>query len=205
MTEFGGPIGTVLIIIWSHCLMLYLWLSLEYYQGGLFLPNSATLVLLAPACPTWKTMAVYWGFIGLQLVLAAVMPGPVIKGLPVPSEGNRQYSYYCNALYSWYFTLILVGLLHYTGLFHITFLVDNLGSMMVTSMISGDVVAAVIYWWGVLSGRPTRMSGNIFYDFFMGSFLNPRLGKIDLKMFAEIRASWLQLFLLTLSAAMKQK
>ena len=48
------------------------------------------------------------------------------------------------------------------------------------------------------------MSGNIFYDFFMGSILNPRIGILDLKMFAEIKASWLQLFLLTLSAALKQ-
>lgn len=38
----------------------------------------------------------------------------------------------------------------------------------------------------------------------MGAFLNPRIGPIDLKLFAEIRASWLQLFLLTLSAAVKQ-
>jgi hypothetical protein len=27
----------------------------------------------------------------LQIVLAFIMPGPVIKGLPVPSENNKQY------------------------------------------------------------------------------------------------------------------
>lgn len=75
---------------------------------------------------------------------------------------------------------------------------------MVTSMISGDIVSVVIYLWGVLGGKSIRMSGNVFYDYFMGSILNPRLGILDLKMFAEIRASWLQLFLLTLSAALKQ-
>lgn len=61
---------------------------------------------------------------------------------------------------------------------------DNYGSMMVTSMISGDIVSVVIYFWGVLTRQQTRMSGNFFYDFFMGSFLNPRLGKLDLKLFA---------------------
>ena len=56
---------------------------------------------------------------------------------------------------------------------------------MVTTMISGDVVALVIYWWGIAANKQTRMSGNFCYDFFMGSFLNPRLfSKIDLKMFA---------------------
>lgn len=82
---------------------------------------------------------------------------------------------------------------------------DNYGSMMVTSMISGDLVSIVIYLWGIISKSTTRMSGNLFFDFFMGSILNPRLGKVDLKLFAEIRASWLQLFLLTLSAALKQR
>lgn len=62
---------------------------------------------------------------------------------------------------------------------------DHFGEMMVTSMVSGDLVALGIYVWGVVSGKQVRMSGNIFYDFFMGSILNPRLGdKIDLKLFA---------------------
>lgn len=55
---------------------------------------------------------------------------------------------------------------------------------MVTSMISGDIVALVIYMWGIVSKRAIRMSGNIFYDYFMGSILNPRIGILDLKMFA---------------------
>lgn len=59
--------------------------------------------------------------------------------------------------------------------------------------------------WGIVSKRAIRMSGNIFYDYFMGSILNPRIGILDLKMFAEIKASWMQLFLLTLSAALKQR
>lgn len=120
----------------------------------------------------------------LQIVLAFVMPGPVIKGLSVPSEGYKQYTYHCNALYSWYFTLILIFVLHYFNILSITFLMDNFGKMMVTSMISGDLVAVVIYFWGILQKKQIRMSGNIFFDFFMGSILNPRLGKVDLKLFA---------------------
>ena len=134
--------------------------------------------------PTYSSVLVYWGFMILQIILAFIMPGPIIKGLPVPSENNKQYSYLCNALYSWYFTLALVFILHYTGLFPLTFLMDNFGSMMVTSMVSGDIVALIIYLWGILTKQQIRMSGNIFFDFFMGSILNPRLGKVDLKLFA---------------------
>ena len=48
------------------------------------------------------------------------------------------------------------------------------------------------------------MSNNFFYDFFMGAYLNPRIGYFDFKMWAEIRVSWILLFLLTLSAAVLQ-
>jgi len=38
----------------------------------------------------------------------------------------------------------------------------------------------------------------------MGAWLNPRFGKFDLKFWAETRVAWILLFLLTLSAAVKQ-
>lgn len=204
--EFGGPIGSFLIILWSHSWMLYLWLAIEYYQGGVFIPKDLGLLKsqLAKAIPTLQTIAVYWGFMSLQIILAMTLPGPVIKGLPVPSENNKQYNYLCNAISCWYFTLFLVAVLHFTGIFKLTFIIDNLGSLMVTAIISGDLVSLIIYFWGILIGKQIRMSGNFIYDFFMGSWMNPRIGKLDLKMFAEIRGSWIQLFLLTLSCAVKQ-
>lgn len=48
------------------------------------------------------------------------------------------------------------------------------------------------------------LSGNVIYDFFMGSILNPRICILDLKMFAEIRISWILLFLITTANALKQ-
>jgi delta24(24(1))-sterol reductase len=48
------------------------------------------------------------------------------------------------------------------------------------------------------------MSGNFFYDLFMGAPLNPRIFGIDLKMWVEIRIPWVLLFLFTLSACLDQ-
>lgn len=48
------------------------------------------------------------------------------------------------------------------------------------------------------------MSGNLIYDYFMGSTLNPRIGKVDIKMWAEIRISWTLLFALAMGAVAKQ-
>jgi len=52
-------------------------------------------------------------------------------------------------------------------------------------------------------GKAIRVTGNVIYDLFMGVFLNPRIGKLDIKMWAEIRVSWTILFFLTVSAAVK--
>jgi delta24(24(1))-sterol reductase len=99
-------------------------------------------------------------------------------------------------------------------------------------MIGGDLVSVLVYVSAFVTGNTMRMTGNHIYDFFMGSFLNPAIGPLDLKMyffllthlpfdlfpspqydddndmfnrFAEIRVAWVQLFFLTLSAAMKHK
>lgn len=49
-----------------------------------------------------------------------------------------------------------------------------------------------------------RLSNNWVYDHFMGVSLNPRIGPVDLKMFAEVRVPWVLLFFISLSGAVKQ-
>ena len=67
-------------------------MSLEYYDGGMFIPNLKVLsTQLEKAMPTYQSVLVYWGFMVIQIILAFVMPGPIIKGLPVPSYNNKQY------------------------------------------------------------------------------------------------------------------
>ena len=71
-------------------------------------------------------------------------------------------------------------------------------------MIWGNIVSICVYSAAYLFKDVNRPSGNSFYDFFMGIYLNPRIFNLDLKMWAEIRVSWILLFLLTLSAGLKQ-
>jgi len=75
---------------------------------------------------------------------------------------------------------------------------------MTVAMIAGDVVSVLIYVSAFAFGKAIRVSGNPIYDFFMGVNLNPRIGNLDIKMWAEIRVSWTILFFLTVSAAVKQ-
>lgn len=75
---------------------------------------------------------------------------------------------------------------------------------MTVSMFYGFAVSFATYFWAVWTGNAIRMSGNFAYDLFMGAALNPRLGSVDLKMWAEVRIPWVLLFLIAVSGGVKQ-
>lgn len=191
--EFGGPVGATGIILGSHGIMLYLLWCLDPTHSW---------------TPNVFTITTYLSFVVFQAVLAVVLPGVSTKGLPLPSKKDKkdsaQLTYLCNGLCSWYVTLVAITALYYYNLFRISWVVEELGRFMVTAIIFADIVSILIYVWGKLVQENIRMTRNHVYDFFMGSILNPRIGTLDLKMFAEIRISWILLFLLTLSSAVKQ-
>ena len=138
----------------------------------------------------------YLGLMAFQLGLAFVMPGKVQKGpfhvspgapslvptdpvpapffspgLPVPSLDYKTLSYRCNALSSFYVTLLASATLHLTGLFDLTNIIDHFGPLMSVAMIVGFALSIAVYVGGVFfhwGGQPIRMSGWVVYDFFMG-------------------------------------
>lgn len=154
------------------------------------------------ASPTKRATALYLVFVGTQLLLAFIMPGVVQKGLPLGHLGGKVLDYQCNAYTSTYTTFALVAAAHYfhVGGFDMAEIVDLYGPLLSVASISGFTLAAVTY----VFGERYRMSGNLIYDYFMGSTLNPRLGSVDIKMFCEIRVSWSILFALAMANVVKQ-
>ncbi|MDE0408207.1 MAG: delta(24(24(1)))-sterol reductase [Alphaproteobacteria bacterium] len=212
--EFGGPLGTVVIMALSHGLMLYLWIAWRFNDGAALFPAGLSDVgpflariweqVVAHATPTWSTFAIYWAFLAAQGLLAALLPGLEVKGLPIPSRGGRRLVYRCNAITAWWLTLAGVALLHVSGIFPLQTIYEQFGAFMVTAMITANAIAIAVYVGARVTGNAERMSGSILADFFMGAWLNPRIGILDLKMWAEIRVSWSTLFLLTASGAAHQ-
>ena len=216
-TEFGGPIGNLGLIAFSHFIVPYIYLCLNHNNGSLILPSALSVEAFKQwgtylcdtfcnyAAPTTYAFTVYWVFQVAQILMAVVLPGVTMEGLSIASEGGRKLKYLCNALSSWYVSLILVFVLHWYNIFPITEIIDNLGPLTMVSMISADVIAVLVYLSGFVFGLAAEdRSGNVIYDFFMGTVLNPRLGSFDIKMFAEVRVSWIMLFLITVSSAVKQ-
>jgi delta24(24(1))-sterol reductase len=195
----------------------YLWACLWYYDGKLVHPTSIDDIkpflhrmgqhVYDGAFPTAFAFKTYLGLTAVQLVFAATLPGLKQHGLPVPSLNYKPLMYHCNALASWYTTLIVAFGLHVTGIFRLPWIVEHVGELMSVAFITSftvtfliDVLARTFHY----GGKPLRMSGNWIYDDFMGVSLNPRLGPVDLKMFAEVRVPWVLLFLISLSGAVKQ-
>jgi delta24(24(1))-sterol reductase len=117
---------------------------------------------------------------------------------------NKQLKYLCNALSSWYATLVLSAVLHVTGIFRLTAIIENFGSIMTVAIIWGFTMTTLVNVIALSMGKTHRMSGNVFYDYFMGVSLNPRIGHLDLKMWAECRVPWPTLFFIAVSCALKQ-
>ncbi|MGB8330041.1 MAG: hypothetical protein WCE62_07920, partial [Polyangiales bacterium] len=212
--EFGGTFGAAFIMTLSHALMLYLWIAWRFYGGAVFYPEGLSDLgpfllhvweqITAHASPSVSTFAIYWAFLIVEGLMAAFLPGLEIRGLPIPSRGGERLVYRCNGITAWYITLVGVALLHFTGVFPLQRIYEQFGAFMVAAMITANVVALAIYFGAKVTGNAERMSGSFLYDFFMGAWLNPRIGRLDLKMWAEVRVSWLTLFLLTAGGAAHQ-
>jgi Delta24(24(1))-sterol reductase len=214
--EFGGPIGASMIIVFSHFIPYYLWFCTELNNGSLAIPTLTMIKeILQHIKPTTISLSFYFGFLFFEAFLAYVIPGFMVEGLPLKHEGNKKLKYNCNAFQAWWITLFTVGVLYYTNIFKISILVNHLPSLILISSLFADFLALYLYCYTLLSKSQLRMSGNVLYDFFMGASLNPRIGALDLKMFAEgkfpnsiqhllARVSWILLFLLNLSSALKQ-
>lgn len=202
------------IILLSHALVYWLFIAWRFHDGAV--PHPAGLadipawigrmagLVIEHAAPTWEAFGIYLAFLVGQLLLMAWLPGLEVKGLPVPSEGGRQLVYRINGIWAFYLTLLAVGVLCFTGVFPLTRVGTLFGPLMTSAILVADVVAIVIYVGAHVARRTTRMTGSHAHDFFMGAWLNPRIGTVDLKMWAEIRVSWILLLLLTLSAAATQ-
>ena len=212
--EFGGPWGVTAMIFGFPVLMYFLWICLWFYDGQFAHPTGLSDVIpfirrmashvYQDAFPTPRAFIGYGGLMLVEFVLAWIMPGYMQEGLPVPSLNYKTLMYKCNALGCLYSTLIIAAALHVSGVFRLTQIIEHFGEYMTVSMIAGFAVSFATYFHAVFTRTTHRMSGNFMYDFFMGAALNPRIGPIDLKMWAEVRIPWILLFLISVSGACQQ-
>eukprot|EP00818_Percolomonas_sp_WS_P005706 CAMPEP_0117446806 /NCGR_PEP_ID=MMETSP0759-20121206/6540_1 /TAXON_ID=63605 /ORGANISM="Percolomonas cosmopolitus, Strain WS" /LENGTH=435 /DNA_ID=CAMNT_0005239103 /DNA_START=1388 /DNA_END=2695 /DNA_ORIENTATION=+ len=208
--EFGGPIGALAVMLFSHFIVYYLWICLAFNDGAVLIPTSLTDwssmlgYVREYASPTWWAAKIYLGFLLVEGIFGVTLPGFRTDGLPVRSEGWKRLPYLCNAFQSWWLTLIGVCAAQFMGWINMASIVDHHGELLTMSIIVADSLAIYVYLSAYITRKVNRASGNVLYDTFMGINLNPRIGILDIKLFCEVRISWMILFFLTFSAACKQ-
>ncbi len=145
------------------------------------------------------------------------------KDVREEQDSPPRLRYKCNALAAWWVTqaTLLAALLAF-GDAPFRWIADRWGALMTSAVLVADAAAAWLY----LSARrraaeaektkkpktssdeaeavDATFTGDPVYDIFMGVTKNPRSfgGRLDWKLFAELRASWATLFVLTLAASL---
>ncbi|KAJ5561737.1 hypothetical protein N7535_003802 [Penicillium sp. DV-2018c] len=212
---FGGSLGNLALMTGFPVLMYYMWIGATYYDGKLPLPQNGESwtsfgkhmchLVYTGAFPHLRAWRIYWVYFLLEAACYIVMPGFTCYGKPLLHLGGKQLKYHCSAYSSFYFTIIVMAVLHYTGLFPIYTLLDEFGPLMSVAILSGFLASFVAYFSAFARGAQHRITGYPIHDFFMGAELNPRLfGILDFKMFYEVRIPWYILFGLSCAAAARQ-
>ncbi|MBV1857129.1 MAG: DUF1295 domain-containing protein [Nannocystaceae bacterium] len=183
--QFGGPIGALTLTIVMPLAGFYLWAALEHHGGSMWLPRSASDLLSMFPAPTLQATLLFATFVAVHGVLYAFGPGEVVQGRPAPN--GEQAEYRINGLFAFVVTTIgLVAALFFELLSAKTIL-EQWGPLLMVATLFSVIASVVCYSAGRRRGSRERSTGNAIYDFFMGTILNPRLGRHDLKFFFESR------------------
>ena len=203
--KYGFGRSWLVLMLALPPLVYYLWICVTYYQGELMFPIDSAAWLefwshVSP--PTWQAAGLYGAWFLTQAALQVWAPGLTVQGMELP-DGNR-LDYRMNGMFSFLATLGVVAGGVALGWLDATVLYDQLGPLLSVVNVFTFVFAGFLYFWGLKGAAWERPTGRPFYDYFMGTALNPRIGNLDLKLFCEARPGMIFWMLMNLSIAAKQ-
>ena len=204
-TAYGFNASYGLLMAALPVLVYYLWICNDFYGGALVVPTSwaeARELFSHVAPPTWTAVLLYGGWFGLQALLQVVAPGKWVQGAEL-DDGSR-LPYKMNGWASWWATLAIVGGLVWSGVIPATILYDEFGPLLTVVNLFSFALSGYLYMHGKLWPAGEKIRGKFFYDYFMGTSLNPRTGRFDWKLFCEARPGLILWVLINLSIAAKQ-
>jgi Delta14-sterol reductase len=217
---FGGPLGATAMTLLLPLLTVYLWACVHLRGGALAVPDAQLLAEL----PLPNAKSVLWalGWLGFQLALDLYLPGRAYTGFP--QRDGRRLVYRLNGLLSLAVSLAVVAGLVAAGAVHGSAVLAQLGPLLITAILFAYLLSAFLYLYGrryrppgeghevvttrlvtqadgtvALAGHSAASLDKVAYDYFMGTALNPRIGRLDLKMFFESKigmTTWIVLTLL---------
>ena len=205
--EFGGVPGNLAMIIGLPIFTAYLFFAVRFNDGAVLPGPAADWDGFKQAMmPTGRAAVIYGVWFVLQALLQHYAPGRKVLGAELPDGGRLPYR--MNGLFSLISTFIVVGLLHWSGLFSIRELSDQFGALITVMTIFSFAFSAFLYWYGKQHGQSRHLSGKFIHDFWMGTGHNPRIPPgpdgLDLKIFCEARPGLIFWVLINTSFAFVQ-
>ncbi|XP_074753402.1 delta(14)-sterol reductase LBR isoform X2 [Athene noctua] len=203
--EFGGRIGTFMLIFFLPATVFYLLLMCKQDDPSLLNFPSALPALES----LWeaRVFGVFLLWFFLQALFYLLPIGKVVEGLPLSNGKKLQYR--INGVYAFILTAAAVGTLLYFQ-FELHYLYDHFMQFAVSASIFSMALSIYLYIRSLKAPEeelaPGGNSGYFIYDFFTGHELNPRIGSFDLKYFCELRPGligWVVINLAMLLAEMK--
>ncbi|KAL4649211.1 lamin-B receptor [Arapaima gigas] len=184
--EFGGRIGAFFMIFLLPAMTFLLLLMCSQEDPSLlnFPPELPTLDAL------WDIqvfgLVILWFFFQALLYLLPV--GKVVEGMPLRS--GKRLKYRINGFHTFVLSTLVLGAAYYQGV-DLSYIHTHFLQFAVSAFVLSVLLSVYLY---LRSRRvpqdelaPGGNSGNMFYDFFIGHELNPRIKSFDLKYFCELR------------------
>lgn len=205
--EFLGPHGTIFVTLLVPFVCYFLFFSchsvgcLELLPRINFpaLPNDVTLF-------STEAFGVFLGWIFTIFALHALLPGRKVQGVQLAN--NTHLTYKLNGLYVAGVLLPSVLYLSFRKeLLPLSWVYDNFVALLSASLTFSTCFSICLYATSFLPKRLLAKGGStgyVFYDFFMGRELNPRIGSIDLKEVCELYPGLIGWVVIDLAMAHKQ-
>ncbi len=180
--HFGGPLGAGVFLVFLPIISIYLWICIHRHGGSLVLP-SAQLWAEVPQ-PSLRAAGYALAWLAFQIALDVWLPGRTVSGLRQRDGVVMQYR--LNGFLSLWISVAAVAGVLLSGWVTGEQILHELGAMLVIAILFSYGFSLFLYMYGLRSKRDEARSGNVLYDYFMGTSLNPRIGKhFDLKFFFE--------------------
>lgn len=84
------------------------------------------------------------------------MPGVWGHGKPLAHEGRKQLKYYCSGVWSLYFTIMVMGFMHFTGVFRLYTIIHEFRPLMSVAILSSFLVASIAYFSAISEVHDTE-------------------------------------------------
>ncbi|XP_036437191.1 delta(14)-sterol reductase LBR [Colossoma macropomum] len=205
--EFGGRFGVLFWLLFLPVMVLALLILCAQEDASLL-----NFPLMPPPLHSLWDCQVF-GIVLLWLLFQAVLSllpvGKVVEGMPLKNGTTLKYR--INGFYALIISAMAVGAAVYNEVdlsyIHAHFL-QFYTSALIISVLLSTYLFIRSRWAAVDELAPAGNSGYVFYDFFMGRELNPRIKNFDIKFFCEMRPGligWLVINFAMLLAEMKRQ